>query len=220
MQRQLERELMDQPAEARAYAASKFPKIMQSVVDRLLTLAGERPTARMVDLGTGPGSIPIVLAKARPGWHITAVEAAPAMVRIAQIATKMSGVSDRVKVHVADAKATGLPAASYDVVFCNNMLHHMPDARPLWDEIKRLAAPGALVFLRDLIRPDSEETAQRQVSADPDQPNQKDHYLSLLAAFEIAEVREQLNAAGLSGLRVEPVSEQYLDVFGVLSPSK
>jgi len=214
--RQLEKELMDEPQDARAYASAKFPEVMQSVLDRLFQLVGDRQDVRMVDLGTGPASIPIAVAKAKPTWHITGVEAAPAMAKIAQIATKMSGTHNQVKVHVADAKATGLPASSFDIVFCNNMLHHMPEAGPLWDEIKRLAAPDAIVFVRDLIRPPSEDAAKQQVQKYVGQPNEKDHYLSLLAAFEIDEVRAQLRAAGLENLTVEPISEDYFDVHGTI----
>jgi len=170
----------------------------------------------MVDLGTGPGTVPIMVAKARPDWRITAVDAAKAMTRIAQISVKMAGVSDRVTVQTVDAKATGLPDHSFDVVFCNNMLHHMPDPLPLWREMKRLAAPGALIFVRDLIRPETPEAARALVQrTGGGQPNQEEFYLSLLSAFRVDEIGGQLEAAGLASLRVEAISEQYLDVFGM-----
>jgi ubiquinone/menaquinone biosynthesis C-methylase UbiE len=215
VQRQLERELMDQPQDARDYAAAKFPQVMQAVLDRLFALTADRSAARMVDLGTGPASIPIALAKARPNWQITAVEAAGAMVKIAQIATRMAGVHQQVQIRSADAKATGLPQASFDIVFCNNMLHHMPDAAPLWDEIKRLAAPRATILVRDLIRPTSEQAAHLLVDRSG-QPNKKDHFASLLAAFEVDEVRQQLVEAGLDFLRVDVVSEEYFDISGTM----
>ena len=82
---------------------------------------------------------------------------------IAQIGVKMSGMADRVTIQTVDAKATGLPDASFDIVFCSSLVHHMPDPAPLWREIKRLAAPGALIFVRDLKRPDSEDAARALV---------------------------------------------------------
>src|SRR5215212_4067892 len=129
---------MDLPEEARAFASAKYPQVVDAVLNRLFELVGDVENVRLVDLGTGPASIPLMIARARPTWHITGVEMARAMLRIAQIGVKMSGLEERIKVHMADAKATGLPDRSFDVVFCNNMLHHMPEPLPLWREIRRL----------------------------------------------------------------------------------
>jgi ubiquinone/menaquinone biosynthesis C-methylase UbiE len=206
---------MDTPEEARAFAAAKFPEVVESVVNKLFELAGPAENVRMIDLGTGPASIPLMIARAKPSWRITAVDGAKAMIRIAQIGIKMAKMSDRVDVQLADAKATGLPAASFDIVFCNNMLHHMPDPLPLWREIKRLAAPGGLIFVRDLVRPPSEADAHRLVSESGiDQPNQEDHYASLLSAFVPEEIRQQLADTGLTTLKVDGVSERYMDIHG------
>lgn len=213
---------MDLPEEARAYAAAKFPNVMESVTSRLFALANEHvktPTPKMVDLGTGPGTIPIMIAKAQPTWHITAVDAAKAMTRIAQISTKMAMLEDRVKIHLADAKATGLPDHSFDIVFCNSLLHHMPDPIPLWKEIKRIAAYGGLIFVRDLRRPTSEAEARRLVTLHASQESellQEEFYRSLLSAFGVDEVRQQLAAARLSQLQVAEHDDRYLDVWGVI----
>ncbi|MEA2733686.1 MAG: hypothetical protein QOE14_137 [Humisphaera sp.] len=217
MQRQPEPELMDIPEEARAYAAAKFPDVMESVINRLLGLAGDAQSPKMVDLGTGPGTVPILVARARPDWRITAVDAAKAMTRIAQISVKMAGLHERVTVQLGDAKATGLPDASFDIVFCASLVHHMPDPVPLWREIKRLAAPGALIFVRDLKRPESEQAARDLVNRYASEQSallQEEFYRSLLSAFTVEEVRQQLDAAGLSFLSVEPVPDRNLDVFG------
>ena len=54
-----------------------------------------------------------------------------------------------VRLHLVDAKQTRL-AAGYDVIFSNSLLHHLPDPLPMWREIRRLARPGTIVFVRDL----------------------------------------------------------------------
>ena len=219
MERQPEPELMDLPEEARAYARAKFPEVMESILARLMELAAGRETARLVDLGTGPGTIPIMIAKARPGWQITAVDGAKSMLTIAGVSVKMAGVAERVKLHLADVKSTGLPEKSFDIVFCSSVVHHMPDPGPLWQEIKRLAAPGALVFVRDLRRPDSEAEAKELVKkhgGDQSELLQEEFYRSLLSAFKVEEVRQQLEAAGLRNLKVEALADRYLDVYGTM----
>jgi SAM-dependent methyltransferase len=47
----------------------------------------------------------------------------------------------------ADVAATGLPAASYDLVTVCLVDEHLPDLRPLYREAFRLAAPGGFLVL-------------------------------------------------------------------------
>jgi ubiquinone/menaquinone biosynthesis C-methylase UbiE len=60
MQRRPEPELMDQVEEAVAYAAADFASVNRAFVDRLMELVGsnDRPI-QLLDLGCGPGDIPI-----------------------------------------------------------------------------------------------------------------------------------------------------------------
>ena len=219
MQRKPEPELMDLPAEADAYAAANFADVNEAFVECLCDLASNRVGARALDLGTGPADIPVRLAKAQAGWHITAVDGSPAMLDVARRAINAAHVADRIKLQIADAKDTKLPMGAFDVIFSNSLLHHLPDPAPLWSEIKRLAAPGALVFLRDLMRPSSEVTARRVVELYAGNESallQEEFYRSLLAAFRPDEVRQQLDAAGLSSWTVQPVTDRHLDVIGML----
>ena len=210
---------MDLPQEARAYADADFIEAIQSFIGRLLELTGERNSLNVIDLGTGPGSIPIALAQARPSWRITAVDAAEAMLRIAKAAIERESLTNRITLRLADVKSTGLPAKSFDLVLCSSVLHHMPDPLPLWREIARLAASGALVFVRDLRRPESEEEARKLVAlhaAGESDLLKQEFHRSFLAAFTPDEVRDQLLSVGLSSLRVEPIADRYLDIHGRL----
>jgi len=212
-----EPEVMDDQAEAAAYAQADFSAVNEAFVQRLLELAGDCPTARAVDLGAGPADIPIRLAKYRPGWELTAVEASGAMLEIAACNLLAAGLWDRVALVEADAKDTGLDAGSYDVVFSNSILHHMSDPAELWAEIAQLAAPGALIFLRDLARPESAEQAAeivRRCAGSESQLLQEEFNRSLLAAYTVDEVRAQLAQAHLSRLEVAMSSDRHLDVWG------
>src|ERR1700712_5209620 len=117
MERRPEPELMDLPDEARVYARANFAHVNQAFVETLLDHVGDLQNVNAVDLGTGPGAIPILIAKERPAWQITAVDAAKAMLMIAQVGVKMQKLSDRVKVHLGDVKTTGLLGASFNVLF-------------------------------------------------------------------------------------------------------
>jgi hypothetical protein len=46
---------------------------------------------------------------------------------------------------------------------------------------------------------------------------QKEYYRSLLSAFTPAEIRQQLDEAGLSELEIRQASDRHVDVSGVLT---
>jgi ubiquinone/menaquinone biosynthesis C-methylase UbiE len=217
MNRRPEPELMDLPAEAAAYAAADFSVVHAAFVERLLELTSDPTNATAIDLGTGPGDIAIRVARARPRWQITAIDASKAMLGIAR--ARASRAEANVQFVSADAKATVLPARSFDVIFSNSLLHHMPDPLPLWREIARLAAPRATIFLRDLMRPTSEVEASRLVELHAGEESEllrEEFHRSLLAAFMPQEVAVQLASVGLHQLTVAPSSDRHLDVFGTL----
>jgi hypothetical protein len=85
--------------------------------------------------------------------------------------------------------------------------------------VRESGAPGARVLVMDLMRPASEAAAQALVdeyAANEPEVLRRDFYNSLLAAFEPAEVRAQLEAANLGHFAVEAVSDRHLLVRGLL----
>jgi len=217
MPRQPEPEVMVDALEAGAYGAADFSEVNAAFVERLVELAGNCPAARAVDLGTGPADIPIWVVRAMAGWRVVAVDASPAMIELARRAVTAADLGESIELVLADAKNTGLPGHSFDVVFSNSILHHINDSAALWREVRRLAAPGALVFLRDLARPPDPEAAWEIVDAyagDESDLLREEYYRSLLAAYTPDEVRGQLDATGLAPLRVDMATDRHLDVFG------
>jgi len=216
-----EPEVMDEPLGAAAYARSDFSDVNQAFVDALLARVGSLKDARAIDLGTGPGDIPIRIALARPTWRITAVDASAPMLRFAREAARKSGVVGKVRWLRADAKHTGLSARRFDVLFSNSILHHITEADAFWEEVKRLGKPGAFVLLRDLARPASRAAARRIVErygrCGPELMR-RDYLNSLLASYTVSEVRKQLARCGIGALRVKMVSDRHWDVFGRLPP--
>jgi ubiquinone/menaquinone biosynthesis C-methylase UbiE len=211
---------MDEPRGANAYAASDFSDVNRAFVDALLRLVGPLKSVRALDLGTGPGDIPIRIALARSRWRITAVDASAPMLRFARAAAKKSAVQKNITWLRADAKHISLPPRRFDVLFSNSILHHITGVDAFWEELKRLAKPRAFVLLRDLARPASRAAARRIVAkygrCGPTLM-QRDYLNSLLASYTIAEVRRQLARHDLDMLRVKMVTDRHFDVFGRLS---
>ena len=217
MERVLEPEWMDDAEEARAYAETDFARVNQAFAERLLELAGGVDHPRVVDLGVGPGDIPLRVGRARPDWDITGLDASAAMLGFACEATRNTAMASPPGWVLADAKAVPFPDAAFDIVCSNSILHHLPEPQPLWAEVRRIAKHGALVFFRDLLRPETPEAAHLLVekhAGDASELLKEEFCRSLLAAFTPAEVRSQLDAGGLGSLSVAQVTDRHLDAWG------
>ena len=218
MERVPEPELMDGEEQARAYAEADFSEPHSHFIELLLAAFDELPeVGTALDLGCGPGDISLRFAQALEGWTVHGLDGSREMLRHGYEAVAQAGLEERVvlvKSYLPDGEA---PAASYDLVFSNSLLHHLPRAETMWQAVKRWAAPAAPVFVRDLLRPRDEaqarKLAEEHVGFEPD-VLQRDFYNSLLAAYSIDEIEEQLRQEELAQLRVEQVSDRHLTISG------
>ncbi|WP_372728555.1 class I SAM-dependent methyltransferase [Nocardioides sp.] len=98
--------------------------------------------ARIADLGSGTGTLSLLLAA--EGDRVDGVDFSPEMVRLAR--EKATGVAGVCFVE-ADAAAPPLPPASYDVVLCRHVLWAMPDPADALARWIELLAPGGMLLL-------------------------------------------------------------------------
>jgi ubiquinone/menaquinone biosynthesis C-methylase UbiE len=218
MDRILEPEIMDDRAQAVAYARADFSESNQLFVDRLVAEFGHA-LLNVVDLGCGPADVTVRLAQAVHTAHITGVDASEEMLTLAREAVHAARLAGRITLHLGRLPGLALAERSFDAVLSKDMLHHLPDPQVLWREAQRLGRRGAAVYVMDLVRPSSPLEAREIVErvARGEHPILKeDFYNSLCAAFTVEEVRAQLRAAGLH-LAVEQASDRHMRVKGVLA---
>ncbi len=213
-----EKEIMDSAQNALAYASADFTEVNQNFVDHLVKEYSSY-LKEVLDLGTGPADIPIQLAKSIPNIFITAVDGSPEMIKIAKEKVQSQGFSNQIK--LLEAYLPGLPFSphSFDAIISNSLLHHLPNPMVLWEEIKLLAKRNSIVFIMDLLRPKSKEIAKNIVetySKDEHPILKEDFYNSLLAAFTLDEVNEQLKSSGLTNLNAKIISDRHLLISGIL----
>jgi len=219
MERVLEPELMDDERQSIAYARADFSSSNQFFVDGVIN-EFPRPLSTAVDIGCGPGDVMIRLARALPDLRITAIDASAPMIALARGAVMTEGLSDRIELVQGYVPGVALKALSFDAVLSKDLLHHVPDPSVLWKEIARLARPGAVIYVMDLVRPSTPEEARRivdRVAAREDPILREDFYNSLCAAFTVDELREQVAAAGLD-LEVRQAGDRHAIISGVTSP--
>jgi 2-polyprenyl-3-methyl-5-hydroxy-6-metoxy-1,4-benzoquinol methylase len=158
-----EPEVMDEAAEVEAYtsaaAQAYLEQIDRTFVEHVARLfARAEPRGLALDLGCGPGQIPIMMAQRWPGLRIVGLDAAPHMIEQARKNAAQAKVAVTFQTFRATADANGsgrLPfdTGTFDLVTCNSVLHHLSAPVPVLDEIARIAKPGGAVLVRDLRRP-------------------------------------------------------------------
>jgi ubiquinone/menaquinone biosynthesis C-methylase UbiE len=218
MQRIPEPELMDDEQQAEAYANADFEEPHEHFVDLFQQAFPEHEfSGVLLDLGCGPGDITRRVARRMPKVRIDAVDGAAAMLALGRQLTTDEDLAARISYIHGLLPRCKLPQPQYDGVFSNSLLHHLADPMVLWQAVKAHAKPGAPIFIMDLLRPESQQIAKHlmeQYAGDEPDVLKNDFYNSLLAAFEIQEVRDQLRQCGLQHLQVEQVSDRHLTVSG------
>lgn len=218
MDRILEPELMDDPAQALAYAQADFEKENQGFVDRFREYFPDFSDGHALDLGCGPGDIPIRFAQAFPACRVTGVDASAPMVRLAEEAVQKAGLSDRITFRCE--RFQDLSGANIaDAIISNSLLHHVPNPLQFWHKLRLAVKPGSPVLVMDLLRPESPEAAQAIVdqyaSGAPD-ILRRDFYHSLLAAFTEDEISSQLARMNLTRLIVDVPDDRHWVVGGLI----
>ena len=116
-------------------------------------LRGElRAGLRVLDVGCGPGTITLDLARAVVPGEVVGVDAAPAV--LAEAASLAAGATDavdlRLSFQVADVEALPFEDGAFDVVHAHQVLQHLPDPVAALREMRRVTRPGGVVAVRDV----------------------------------------------------------------------
>lgn len=111
----------------------------------LLDQVGLGPGQAAIDLGCGPrGILDLLAERVGPGGHVTGLDADPVHVAMASEFTAQRGLGS-VQIVAADARHTGLPPASFDLVHARTLLVNVPEPTEVLAEMVRLAKPGGWV---------------------------------------------------------------------------
>lgn len=226
MQRIPEPDLMNDPAQAAAYAAADFAEphdtFVQLFHDHWPDWSGD---GLVLDLGCGPADVTIRFARAYPNSSLLGIDGAEAMLACGRQRIADEGLSARIELHACYLPAQSAELQSWltrstqslQAIISNSLLHHLQAPQVLWQTIRHCAVAGTRVAVMDLLRPTT--TAQTRALVDEyaaDEPEilRHDFYHSLLAAYTVDEVAAQLQQAGLEEFNVAAVSDRHLLVSG------
>jgi len=90
-------------------------------------LSGTAGSLRALDLGAGPGTTAVRLA--RLGVHVTLLDESLPMLEMAERTAQKAGVSKRIALKQGDATQVEslFPARSFDLILCHNVLEYFDD---------------------------------------------------------------------------------------------
>ncbi len=220
MQRVPEPELMNDSMQALTYANANFEESHRAIVEnfkRVFPRIGE--LQNVLDLGCGPADIAIRFARMYLNCNIDAVDGAQKMLDQARSILVREALQDRITLHLQSLHSCNLPNDNYDAIVSNSLLHHLHNAQHLWAVVKRYSTSKTAIFISDLFRPDTVQSAQRlleQYAVNEPEILRHDFFNSLLAAFSIEEVYEQLDEAQIKSLSIEQISDRHMLVYGYI----
>jgi ubiquinone/menaquinone biosynthesis C-methylase UbiE len=119
----------------------------------LLDRVGLGPGQAAIDVGCGPsGIIELLSQRVSPGGRVVGLDADPAHVEMARELARRDGLGN-VTIVAADARSTGLPPGSFDLVHGRTLLITVPKPVEVLAEMVRLARPGGWIAS---LEPDAE----------------------------------------------------------------
>jgi len=250
LERVLEPEVMDTPEEARDYDAMDHVEVNARFCEDFLAFAPAsrlaraatpahgaaaslgpggpsvpharaHARARALDVGTGTALIPIELCRRVAELDVVGIDLAKHMLALGSENVARAGLAPRITLQQVDAKATSYADGAFTATISNSIVHHIPEPRLVLAEMWRVTAPGGVIFVRDLVRPDDEREVDRLVGlyagTPPSEPEARRGFesarellrASLRAALTLPEITALVTPLGIPASAVRVTSDRH-----------
>lgn len=103
----------------------------------------------ILDLGTGPGYLPIEIVKQSADIKIVGIDLSRKLIQMAQQNAQNAGVTDRIEFQMGDSGRLRFDDASFDMVISTGMLHSLKDPIKVLKEIYRVLKNGGEAWIYD-----------------------------------------------------------------------
>lgn len=107
-----------------------------------------RPGLRVLDVGCGPGTITVDLARRVAPGLVLGLDPVEEPLAHARATARQAG-ADNVEFALGDVYALDAPDATFDVVHAHQVLQHLGDPVAAMREMLRVTRPGGVVAVRD-----------------------------------------------------------------------
>jgi ubiquinone/menaquinone biosynthesis C-methylase UbiE len=208
--RTLEPEVMDSTDEANEYDAMDHQAVNEAFAEDFLAI--ENIGSDCLDLGTGTALIPIEICQRNPDIRIMAMDASMPMLELARYRLELANMTDRIQLLYGNVCEMPFEGSYFDAVVSNSLIHHLADPAKMLAEAWRVLRPKGLLFIRDLVRPETDEAIEELVEAHTQGESQASKQLlrqSFHAALTLAEIRELLGPLGITSDSVQMTSNRH-----------
>ena len=214
LERVLEPEVMDTEQEAHDYNAMDHSAVNQQFAGDLIEFAQStgKKLGDVLDMGTGTALIPIELCRQESDCRIMAIDMAVNMLELARYNIEADSMIERITLAHVDAKKLDFEDGMFDTVMSNSIIHHIPKPQSCILEMVRVTSTGGLLFIRDLMRPDSDELVNELVETYAGQENEHCRTMfdeSLRAALSLAEIRDLVAVHGFDPESVQQTTDRH-----------
>jgi len=134
--------------------ASSYEKASRMVIDGYYSKVADEIVfhirqGRMLDLGTGPGYLPVEIVKRTPEINITGVDLSHKLIHMARINAQKAGYASQLYFEVGNSARLRFDDADFDMVISTGMLHSLKNPVNVLLEIKRVLKDGADAWIYD-----------------------------------------------------------------------
>ena len=106
----------------------------------------------ILDLGTGPGYLPIEMARRSPHCRIRGIDLSRRLIKIARSNASSAGVAGRIHFEVGNASTLRFDDGAFDMIVSTGMLHTLKDPVKVLKECRRVLKDGGEAWIFDPAR--------------------------------------------------------------------
>ena len=134
--------------------ASIYEKATRMVIESYYAHVAEEVVSnlkagKILDLGTGPGYLPIQIVKRSPSIRVDGIDLGRMLINMARKNALKAGVADRLNFETGNAARLRFEDGSYDMVISTGMLHMLRDPIKMLRECYRVLKPGGEAWVYD-----------------------------------------------------------------------
>ena len=118
-----------------------------AIAEKILSKIDE---GRILDIGTGPGYVPLEIAKRNPSLEIWGIDVSTTMIKLARKNAEKAGV-ENVRFEAMSAYDLKFPKEYFDLIISVGVLHHLSNPLKAFNEMYRVLKPSEEAWIYDFI---------------------------------------------------------------------